>query len=263
MASNIGYLLIESNRIKLGGYETISINFLNSLVDFLYSGVKQGQFLKSKYYKLSKDGYLNINSISGTIHKDKRLVTSQENSMLSKIYLRAYRDDNYAELVFILFLVGCVNTKDLFARFTDIGFLISKFSKNSATPKLRTENQGYRELMACLIENTSEGIDYGFSVYDFIYHIRVSAGKHPLVVLAILKSLKIGSWGCFRIENEEMLKKYVDEIAYVLPLIADTGLISSDVMVYVLSSVSYGIQSVILKDKMFVEKIYKDCVEVM
>lgn len=262
MDININYLLVESNRVKLGGYETISEKFLNNLVDSLYSDIKPGQFLKSKYHKLSRGGYLQISGISGMIHRDKRLLTSEESRELSKIYLKAYTDDNYAELVFILFITGCVNTKDLLCKFTDISFIVSKFSKRPSMPKLRINSQGYRDLMACLIENTSSGIDYGYCVYDFVYHICKSA-KLPNTVLACLKTLKLVNASCFSVCDKKVLDKYKEEISYMLPLIVDRGCINGNDLVYVLSNVPYGIQIRVLSDKMFLNKTHNICVEVM
>lgn len=221
---NIDLLLIEVNNQKLGGYNSIPFTMAKDLVGYIYEDnvVVKNSLINVLKNNTDRRGNLNADFLQNRLGCTNRyLGSSENNSRLKMLYFNALTKNTYAEVVFFIFILGLANCKDLLKSFRDIDFLFSKLVVYSRkvdrhkTTSLVVSREGYCKVMLALIENTSEGIDYGFSVYDFVYHILQNT-KEAYVASKLLSRLKINDWSCFSLEGLD-LAKYSEEICIMLP----------------------------------------------
>lgn len=284
----INYFLIEANKIKLGGYAGIKYSFLVKLVDFLYPDGVGKERLQYKYRgymgktytgKVSVDNYpIPASTFVQNIVNGQRYLLTSEDPLIAEIYLKARVNPAYKEFAFILFLVGAVNSYDYLKCFTDVNDVTSRFTVSKYKCKgdddifrpLMMTNKQYANLMGMYLVNTSNGVDYGFSAYDFVYHILNSMGAKNKVIysdgnkfedsIKFIKGLKIGALSCFSL-NKGIVSKYTDEVGVMLPIISGAlkPNVRDNVIMYVLKNGRPDLAEAILRDPDFIKVNSMNC----
>lgn len=270
---NVNYLLIEANKIKLGGYDVVPIKFLLYAVDYIYSDCpERGSKLATFYTKKQNNGYVRISDLCTEFPYNKAyLLDCEESGQLRYFCMQGIINANYAELVFILLVCGIGKSSSILRYFKNVSAVTSRIrvkSKNyneksvqntSVISGLWVTGGFYCKLMSMYIENASRGVSYGFGVYDFIYHIVKTCGKRWDKIDNYLSRLSISSWSCFEVNSKDVLSKYKEEIACMIPYIYGNISLNKSVYVRLLSLVDFRLQGVVYSNSMFLEKTYREC----
>lgn len=268
---DVKYLLIEANRVKIGEYSRVSMKFISEAIGYLYSGdTKAQKYLYKRFSSLSKgsDGIDFSVLLSYFPYTQNYLCSYDSNSTLRFICVKAVSDPVYEELLFILLICGLVNSKDVLGHYIDVNIIMSRIGiKNKCNsrknPKvlssLLVTPRFYCVLMRIFIENCSMGVDYGFDVYDFVYHVYSACGKDYSKTMVELNKLELSGYGCFSVNSTKRLSKYKDEIALMLPIIMGNTSISIGIVVRIIALLKSPLREYVLANNALSVKMYSFC----
>lgn len=265
---NMNYFLIEANKVKLGGYVKIKNSFLINIINLLYEpGTSAYNKLISRYSSGISSGYghTSVQNLIPNIFKNyKYLASSGTNLVLSNIYDKARLNHAYRELAFVLFITGLVDSRDYLKHCPDIYSVMNRLSVESDVSQdteevfkpLVISNKEYCELMGMLLKNTSEGVDYGLSPYDFIYHmLKVFGADYNRYdyVCGFMEDLGISDFTKLKLSSA-IIEKYPEEVTVVLPVLSKYMKPESSFRVLdkVLYKVSPSLMEVVLRNYNFI-----------
>lgn len=283
---SINYFLVESNRLKMGGYEKVSRQFLKDLVSFIYEeNPTAGKRVLSRLLKGDLSNYYINDLVKSFIRKEGYLATYENNKKLRSIYIKAQLVDSYKEFAFILYLLGVVNPFDYLRYNKDIDFIVSKFRverrvclSSDVIKRIEISYSRYAEIMCGFLKNATDGIDYGFCIYDFLYHALSAVGDKRgnynafnkyADLIKLLGKLNISSRSPLYSDldvgeeslNQGIVDKYLEEIGVLLPMISGElvrvfGKEKVDKLVfYVLNNAPIMLVETLLTNRDFIQKM--------
>lgn len=225
-------LLIESNKVKLTGYKFISNAVAADIILSLYpEGGRVCDSLLKKMDKNTDSGMVNIQKMNDSlVNNSRNLVNSAKSEYLRGIYKRAVLSDTYKECVFILFILGIVNTDDLLRTLKDVNFIVQRItvlkgrniSGGVINKRFEVNPTMYADLMAEFFKLSMDGVQFpGVNPLDFIYHMlagRKSVYQQDIYqrVLKTITDLNIKDFSKLKLTQETM-KKYYEEVGVLLP----------------------------------------------
>lgn len=249
---DLNYYLIEASEARLKGWGVIDFNFAVKCIRLIYGGNSYANALVNKMVKfrdITYSKYKRVDAISisvviqnkNFIYNSNKLATSKISGVVNYIYHKALLDDAYADLAFVLLILGIVNSEDYVENLKSVDELVSRFnvSKNrvsvwdTSIDDLVLSYRNYVELMSLFVVASSKGVNYGYSVYSFIYNMltygeKIVSRKKTSInldkVVNVLGGLKLSSIDCFKVEDLETRRKYAEEIIISIPMLLNNGL---------------------------------------
>lgn len=255
-SSVINKLLVYANQVRISGYKNFPLEYYREAVCFIYEGdlVSIGRLLGSgnvgadgsisaletffpayiKRYCTNSGGktYIHPYAFMGKNLDVGYLVGPEESTKVRSLLARV--DGKYRELLFQFCFMGIISTKKYLRYITDVREFIGRFviqdamSSRGILSAITVTPRYYYRVLAYYIENMSEGVSYGYSVYDFIYNFVASRLKSPrhfwnrnryVDTIREISGYKISDFSIFEIPSKEFLEKYCLEVGLCLPLI--------------------------------------------
>ena len=253
---NINYVLLQANKLKITGYNELDVELIKGLAMFLSYNSSDPNFyvLQSKKVdnvinKYTSGGRRGSNATEGSIFipvssfiigfKTSRTSPLVEDYVRRVIYPKLRLSAAYRELGFVLFMLGFVNRRTYLTYETDVNYVMNKISPKSHADVLYLLPSLYVDAMLLYIENMSAGMDYGFSVYDFVYRAMQvysmfklkDINKWTRRLIKRFSNMSISNLDCFRV-SDGILEKYPEEVLMVAA--NQEGILSKDGMVELL-----------------------------
>ena len=253
---NINYVLLQANKLKITGYNELDVELIKGLAMFLSYNSSDPNFyvLQSKKVdkvinKYTSGGRRGSNATEGSTFipvssfiigfKTSRTSLLVEDYVRRVIYPKLRLSAAYRELGFVLFMLGFVNRRTYLTYETDVNYVMNKISPKSHADVLYLSPSLYVDAMLLYIENMSAGMDYGFSVYDFVYRAMQvysmfklkDINKWTRRLIKRFSNMSISNLDCFRV-SDGILEKYPEEVLMVAA--NQEGILSKDGMVELL-----------------------------
>lgn len=253
---NINYVLLQANKLKITGYNELDVELIKGLAMFLSYNSSDPNFyvLQSKKVdkvinKCTTGRRRGSNTTEGSIFipvssfiigfKTSRTSPLVEDYVKRVIYPKLRLSAAYRELGFVLFMLGFVNRRTYLTYETDVNYVMSKISPKSHADVLYLSPSLYVDAMLLYIENMSSGMDYGFSVYDFVYRAMQvysmfklkDINKWTRRLIKRFSNMSISNLDCFRV-SDGILEKYPEEVLMVAA--NQEGILSKEGMVELL-----------------------------
>lgn len=236
---NINYVLLQANKLKITGYNELDVELIKGLAMFLSYNSSDPNFyvLQSKKVdkvinKYTSGRRRDSNATEGSIFipvssfiigfKTSRTSPLVEDYVKRVIYPKLRLSAAYRELGFVLFMLGFVNRRTYLTYETDVNYVMNKISPKSHADVLYLSPSLYVDAMLLYIENMSAGMDYGFSVYDFVYRAMQvysmfklkDINKWTRRLIKRFSNMFISNLDCFRV-SDGILEKYPEEVLMV------------------------------------------------
>lgn len=236
---NINYVLLQANKLKITGYNELDVELIKGLAMFLSYNSSDPNFyvLQSKKVdkvinKYTSGRRRDSNATEGSIFipvssfiigfKTSRTSPLVEDYVKRVIYPKLRLSAAYRELGFVLFMLGFVNRRTYLTYETDVNYVMNKISPKSHADVLYLSPSLYVDAMLLYIENMSAGMDYGFSVYDFVYRAMQvysmfklkDINKWTRRLIKRFSNMSISNLDCFRV-SDGILEKYPEEVLMV------------------------------------------------
>lgn len=253
---NINYVLLQANKLKITGYNELDVELIKGLAMFLSYNSSDPNFyvLQSKKVdkvinKCTTGRRRDSNATEGSIFipvssfiigfKTSRTSPLVEDYVRRVIYPKLRLSAAYRELGFVLFMLGFVNRRTYLTYETDVNYVMNKISPKSHADVLYLSPSLYVDAMLLYIENMSAGMDYGFSVYDFVYRAMQvysmfklkDINKWTRHLIKRFSNMSISNLDCFRV-SDGILEKYPEEVLMVAA--NQEGILSKEGMVELL-----------------------------
>lgn len=253
---NINYVLLQANKLKITGYNELDVELIKGLAMFLSYNSSDPNFyvLQSKKVdkvinKYTSGRRRDSNATEGSIFipvssfiigfKTSRTSPLVEDYVKRVIYPKLRLSAAYRELGFVLFMLGFVNRRTYLTYETDVNYVMNKISPKSHADVLYLSPSLYVDAMLLYIENMSAGMDYGFSVYDFVYRAMQvysmfklkDINKWTRRLIKRFSNMSISNLDCFRV-SDGILEKYPEEVLMVAA--NQEGILSKEGMIELL-----------------------------
>lgn len=253
---NINYVLLQANKLKITGYNELDVELIKGLAMFLSHNSSDPNFYVLQSKKVDKviNKYTSgrrsgSNATKGSIFipissfiigfKTSRTSHLVEDYVRRVIYPKLRLSAAYRELGFVLFMLGFVNRRTYLTYETDVNYVMNKISPKSHADVLYLSPSLYVDAMLLYIENMSSGMDYGFSVYDFVYRAMQvysmfklkDINKWTRRLIKRFSNMSISNLDCFRV-SDGILEKYPEEVLMVAA--NQEGILSKEGMVELL-----------------------------
>lgn len=253
---NINYVLLQANKLKITGYNELDVELIKGLAMFLSHNSSDPNFYVLQSKKVDKviNKYTSgrrsgSNATKGSIFipissfiigfKTSRTSHLVEDYVRRVVYPKLRLSAAYRELGFVLFMLGFVNRRTYLTYETDVNYVMSKISPKSHADVLYLSPSLYVDAMLLYIENMSSGMDYGFSVYDFVYRAMQvysmfklkDINKWTRRLIKRFSNMSISNLDCFRV-SDGILEKYPEEVLMVAA--NQEGILSKEGMVELL-----------------------------
>lgn len=245
--TNYNYLLIEANQVKIGGYNYVSVDFVNSLVENIYAENPTGKkkimsFIKSNYLLMKSGVYCPFNY--SKVYLTNRVsykANTKSSSFLRYVYQMSEVDEAYRELAFVMFALRLVDPIEYLAQ-EDVSYVLSSISCDAKSDCIVITIAHYIRLMLAFIQNVSNGVDYGVCPWDFVYHITRSVKNRNVnkVYKTIASELANGD----RLEDytalslsQSILEKYTEEVIIMTPILCRVGYIDRNKLLLIMREI--------------------------
>lgn len=236
-------LIVEASKNSLKGYSDIKYSFVEEVYTWLYKGTDKfkegmGRLLSVRKFMEDKsvgDVSVSLSKVFGhvlnLVDRDF-LATFDNNSNFKAICLKGLLPggNSYAELAFQAVCVGAASLKGYLRYFKDLEEFLGRFDVLDKSGDFYVTDGRYRKIMIAYLSNMSDGVDYGYTAYDFIYNYMISVRFSPLNksgvnnyigLLEYIGKVKISNLSIFDVSSKKILDTYLKEIAICLPLTID------------------------------------------
>lgn len=260
------YLLISAKQLRINGYTRISMQMVRKLEEELYgsNSVK----LNKKLHKMYDDSdIIGLKMYTDTFVHTQEYLLDSSNALIRVIYLNGLTNSDYAEVGFMLCVLGLVNTRDYLANNRNINAFVDRFelvSKRKFASDMSMTGSMFYDIMSLYLYNMSMGIKYGYSPYDLLYHMSKKF-KMNLVnmdyrrAVGSFVSLKLKDYSIFNL-SKEILDKYIDEVGLMLPMLVSRGIVNNNDICKILVRLPALLVSAILENPVFILATERNCI---